>query len=81
MLAKQNDPISKEKKVNTTPINYVESNRLSKDFDKRFVPQRKLSDEHAFWLQTLHPNTDESALSPVKIEAARELPKMEGAVK
>ncbi|GKA47444.1 hypothetical protein Tco_0740327 [Tanacetum coccineum] len=32
MLAKQNDPISKEKKVNTTPINYVELNNLSKDF-------------------------------------------------
>ncbi|GJR87609.1 hypothetical protein Tco_0211620 [Tanacetum coccineum] len=32
MLAKQNDPISKEKKVNTTPINYVELNKLSKDF-------------------------------------------------
>ncbi|GKA60221.1 hypothetical protein Tco_0759628 [Tanacetum coccineum] len=37
MLAKQNDPISKEKKVNTTPINYVELNRLSEDFCKRFV--------------------------------------------
>ncbi|GJV43776.1 hypothetical protein Tco_1428312 [Tanacetum coccineum] len=29
MLAKQNNPISKEKKINTTPINYVELNRLS----------------------------------------------------
>ncbi|GJV58812.1 hypothetical protein Tco_1464912 [Tanacetum coccineum] len=42
MLAKQNDPMSKEKKVNTTPINYVELNRLSKDFGKRFVPQQEL---------------------------------------
>ncbi|GJY32912.1 hypothetical protein Tco_0417381 [Tanacetum coccineum] len=33
MLAKQNNPMLKEKKVNTTPINYVELNRLSKDFD------------------------------------------------
>nr|GEW62340.1 hypothetical protein [Tanacetum cinerariifolium] len=33
MLAKQNDLISKEKKVNTTPINYAELNRLSEDFD------------------------------------------------
>ncbi|GJW97974.1 integrase, catalytic region, zinc finger, CCHC-type containing protein [Tanacetum coccineum] len=49
MLAKQNDPISKEKKVNTTPINYVELNRLSKDFGKRFVPQQELSNEKAFW--------------------------------
>ncbi|GJQ98156.1 hypothetical protein Tco_0009295 [Tanacetum coccineum] len=76
MLAKQNDPILKEKKVNTTPINYVELNRLSEDFGKYFVPQQELSDEQAFWLQTLHPNTDQSVLSPVKIEAPRELSKV-----
>ncbi|GJX55166.1 hypothetical protein Tco_0285063, partial [Tanacetum coccineum] len=76
MLAKQNDPISKEKKINTTPINYVELNRLSKDFGKRFVPQQELSAEQAFWLQTSHPNTNQSDLSPVKIEAPRELPKV-----
>ncbi|GKA09169.1 hypothetical protein Tco_0688500, partial [Tanacetum coccineum] len=69
MLAKQNDPMSKEKKVNTTPINYVELNRLSKDFGKCFFPQQELSDEQAFWLQTSHPMTDQSASSPVKIEA------------
>ncbi|GJW72364.1 retrovirus-related pol polyprotein from transposon TNT 1-94 [Tanacetum coccineum] len=45
MQAKQNDPMSKEKKVNTTPINYVELNRLSEDFGKRFIPQQELSDE------------------------------------
>ncbi|GKB51160.1 hypothetical protein Tco_0901913 [Tanacetum coccineum] len=76
MLAKQNDPISKEKKINTTPINYVELNRLSEDFGKRFVPQQELSAEQAFWLQTSHPNTDQSDISPVKIEAPRELPKV-----
>ncbi|GJZ90840.1 hypothetical protein Tco_0662767 [Tanacetum coccineum] len=76
MLAKQNDPMLKEKKVNTTPINYVELNRLSEDFSKCFVPQQELSDEQAFWLQTSHPNTDQSALSPVKIEAPKELPKI-----
>ncbi|GKD13358.1 hypothetical protein Tco_1197765 [Tanacetum coccineum] len=76
MLAKQNDPMSKEKKVNTTPINYVELNRLSEDFGKRFVPQQELSDEQAFWLQTSHPNTNQSASSPVKIEAPKELPKV-----
>ncbi|GJS88743.1 hypothetical protein Tco_0771379 [Tanacetum coccineum] len=48
MLAKQNDPISKEKKVNTTPNNYAKLNRLSKDFGKLFVPQQELSDEQAF---------------------------------
>ncbi|GJU60643.1 retrovirus-related pol polyprotein from transposon TNT 1-94 [Tanacetum coccineum] len=64
MLAKQNDPMSKEKKVNTTPINYVELNSLSEDFGKRFVPQQELSDEQAFWLQTSHHNTNQSASSP-----------------
>nr|GEU44862.1 hypothetical protein [Tanacetum cinerariifolium] len=68
--------MSKEKKVNTTPINYVELNRLSKDFSKRFVLQQELSNEQAFWLQTSHHNTDQSALSPVKIKAPKELPKI-----
>ncbi|GJS84216.1 hypothetical protein Tco_0750757 [Tanacetum coccineum] len=76
MLEKQNEPMSKEKKVNTTPINYVELNRLSKDFSIRFVPQQKLSDEQAFWLQTSHHNTDQSASSPVQIEAPKEVPKV-----
>ncbi|GJR47521.1 hypothetical protein Tco_1315624 [Tanacetum coccineum] len=40
-----------------------------------FVPQQELSDEQAIWLQTSHPNTDQSASLPVKIEAPRELPK------
>nr|GEU48245.1 integrase, catalytic region, zinc finger, CCHC-type, peptidase aspartic, catalytic [Tanacetum cinerariifolium] len=35
----------------------------------------ELSDEQAFWLQTSHPNTDQSTSSPVKIEAPQELPK------
>ncbi|GJX87250.1 hypothetical protein Tco_0339264 [Tanacetum coccineum] len=76
ILAKQNDPISKEKKVNTTPINYAELNRLSKDFGKCFVPQQEMSDEQAFWLQTSHPNIDQFASSLVKIEAPRELSKV-----
>ncbi|GJY10273.1 hypothetical protein Tco_0378458 [Tanacetum coccineum] len=75
MLAKQNDPISKENKFNSTPINYVELNQLSEDFGKRFVPQQELYAEQDFWLQTLHPNTDHSDILPVKIEAPRELPK------
>ncbi|GJU46732.1 hypothetical protein Tco_1203998 [Tanacetum coccineum] len=76
LLAKQNDPISKEKKINTTLINYVVLNRLSEDFGKRFVPQQELSAEQAFWLQTSHPNTDQFDISPVKIKAPRELPKV-----
>ncbi|GJZ36224.1 hypothetical protein Tco_0582041 [Tanacetum coccineum] len=76
MLAKQNDPISKEKKINTTPINYIELNQLSEDFGKRFVPQQELSAEQAFWLQTSNPNTEKSDISPVRIEAPSELPKV-----
>ncbi|GJW47923.1 hypothetical protein Tco_0079569 [Tanacetum coccineum] len=75
MLLKQSDPMVLEKKVNIKPINYAELNRLSEDFGKCFVLQQELSDEQAFWLQTSHPNTDQSTFSPVKIEAPRELPK------
>ncbi|GJV92444.1 retrovirus-related pol polyprotein from transposon TNT 1-94 [Tanacetum coccineum] len=80
MLLKQSDPMVLKQKFNIKPINYAELNRLSKDFGKRFVLQLELSDEQAFRLQTLHPNTDQSASSPVKIEAHRELPKMEAVV-
>ncbi|GJS33505.1 integrase, catalytic region, zinc finger, CCHC-type containing protein, partial [Tanacetum coccineum] len=53
-----------------------ELNQLSEDFGKRFVPQQELSNKQAFWLQTSHPNTDQSASSLVKIEAPRKLPKV-----
>ncbi|GJW17892.1 retrovirus-related pol polyprotein from transposon TNT 1-94 [Tanacetum coccineum] len=76
MLLKQSDPMVLEKKVNIKPINYVELNRLSEDFGKHFFSQQELYDEQAFRLQTLHPNTDQSASLPVKIEAPRELPKV-----
>ncbi|GKC43185.1 hypothetical protein Tco_1060907 [Tanacetum coccineum] len=75
MLAKQNDLISKENKINTTLINYVELNQFSKDFGKRFVPQQELFAKQAFWLENSHPNTDQYDISPVKIEDPRELPK------
>nr|GEV58422.1 integrase, catalytic region, zinc finger, CCHC-type, peptidase aspartic, catalytic [Tanacetum cinerariifolium] len=75
MLLKQSDPKVLEKKVNIKPINYAELNQLSEDLGKRFVPQQELSDEQAFRLQPSNPNTDQSASSPVKIEAPWELPK------
>ncbi|GKA95160.1 hypothetical protein Tco_0817198 [Tanacetum coccineum] len=77
MLLKQSDPMVLEKKVNIKPINNAELNRLSEDFGKRFVLQQELSDEQALWLQTSHPNTDQSASLRVKIKAPRELPKFE----
>nr|GEV85419.1 retrovirus-related Pol polyprotein from transposon TNT 1-94 [Tanacetum cinerariifolium] len=71
MLLKQSDPMVLKQKVKIKQINYVELNRLSEDFGKRFILQQELSDEKAFRLQTLHPNTDQSTSSPVKIEAPR----------
>ncbi|GJZ07545.1 retrovirus-related pol polyprotein from transposon TNT 1-94 [Tanacetum coccineum] len=47
------------------------------DMDNQSVhAMQELSDEQAFWLQTSHPNTDQSTLSPVKIKAPKELPKV-----
>ncbi|GJR81012.1 retrovirus-related pol polyprotein from transposon TNT 1-94 [Tanacetum coccineum] len=48
---------------------------LEEDSRSKMLLKQKLSDEQAFRLQTLHPNTDQSASSPVKIEAPQELPK------
>ncbi|GKB65886.1 retrovirus-related pol polyprotein from transposon TNT 1-94, partial [Tanacetum coccineum] len=48
--AKQNDPITKEKKVNIAPIDYSTLNKLSEHFVKNFVPKKQLSVEQAFWL-------------------------------
>ncbi|GJS69092.1 hypothetical protein Tco_0701933 [Tanacetum coccineum] len=74
MVLKQSDPMVLEKKVNVKPIDYAALNRLSEDFGKCFVPQA-LFDEQDLWLQNSYPITDQSASSPVKIEAPRELPK------
>ncbi|GJS92109.1 hypothetical protein Tco_0774745 [Tanacetum coccineum] len=62
MLLKQKDPMMLEKKVNTTPVNYIVLNQLSQDFEKRFVPQTKLSAEQAFWSQN-SVNSPEPTLS------------------
>ncbi|GJZ36208.1 hypothetical protein Tco_0582025 [Tanacetum coccineum] len=51
MLLKQKDPMMLEKKVNTTPVDYVVLNQLSQDFETRFVTQIELSVEQAFWSQ------------------------------
>ncbi|GJX71167.1 retrovirus-related pol polyprotein from transposon TNT 1-94 [Tanacetum coccineum] len=58
MMEKQNDPISKDKKVNISPINYAELNKLSEDFGKRFVPQKELSAEQAFWVVKVRATHD-----------------------
>ncbi|GJV67955.1 hypothetical protein Tco_1483464 [Tanacetum coccineum] len=55
MLAKQNYPSLKEKKVNVAPVDYVTLNKLSEHFVKHFVPQKQLSAEQAFWLPISQP--------------------------
>ncbi|GKC67101.1 retrovirus-related pol polyprotein from transposon TNT 1-94 [Tanacetum coccineum] len=77
MLLKQQDPMVLEKKVNTKPVDYVALNKLSQDFDKRFVPQTELSAEQAFWSQNFMPPSDPSPFSTTnKVEVPKELPKV-----
>ncbi|GJX22847.1 integrase, catalytic region, zinc finger, CCHC-type containing protein [Tanacetum coccineum] len=49
---------------------------LEEENRSKMLLKQKLFDEQDFRLQTSHPNTDQSASSPVKIEAPRELPKV-----
>ncbi|GJZ75228.1 retrovirus-related pol polyprotein from transposon TNT 1-94 [Tanacetum coccineum] len=70
MLDKQNDPISIEKKIKISPIDYSMLNKIKEDFGKRFVTKKELSAEQAFWLK--HSSFSET---PVRIEAPSELPK------
>nr|GEX05006.1 reverse transcriptase domain-containing protein [Tanacetum cinerariifolium]GEX06295.1 reverse transcriptase domain-containing protein [Tanacetum cinerariifolium] len=63
MLAKQNDPSIKEKKVNIYPIDYVALNKLSEHFVKYFMPQKQLSAEYAFWLPVSQPVTEKPPVS------------------
>nr|GFC66986.1 hypothetical protein [Tanacetum cinerariifolium] len=62
MIEKQNDPQMTEKKVVTKPINYDILNKLSTDFETRFVSQPESSAEQAFWSQ-YSVQTDEPNLS------------------
>ncbi|GKA90605.1 retrovirus-related pol polyprotein from transposon TNT 1-94 [Tanacetum coccineum] len=78
MLDKQNDPLSIEKKINISQIDYSKLNKIKEDFGKHFVSQTELSAEQAFWLKHLNHSFDTSDKShtPVRIEAHRELPKV-----
>nr|GFB67311.1 hypothetical protein [Tanacetum cinerariifolium] len=51
MIEKQNDPKMTKKKVVTKPINYDILNKVSTDFETRFVPQTESSAEQDFWSQ------------------------------
>ncbi|GKB46140.1 retrovirus-related pol polyprotein from transposon TNT 1-94 [Tanacetum coccineum] len=77
ILLKQKDPMMLEKKVNTTPVDYVVLNQLSQDFETRFVPQTELSIEQAFWSQNSVNSPDPTLSSrPTKVEVPKELPKV-----
>nr|GEU33763.1 hypothetical protein [Tanacetum cinerariifolium] len=77
MLLKQKDPKMSEKKVNTTPVDYVVLNQLSKDFETRFVPQTELSAEQAFWSQNSMNSPEPTPYSrPTKVEVPKELLKV-----
>ncbi|GJR99126.1 hypothetical protein Tco_0315635 [Tanacetum coccineum] len=77
MLLKQQDPMVLEKKVIITPVDYAVLNQLSKDFEKRFVPQTELSAEQAFWSQNSMNSSDpNSSCRPTKVEVLNELPKV-----
>ncbi|GJU90926.1 hypothetical protein Tco_1303349 [Tanacetum coccineum] len=76
MLDKQNDPICIEKKIKISPFDYSKLNKIKEDFRKRFVTQKELSAEQAFWLK--HSSLSETPVTshtPVRIEAPSELPK------
>nr|GEY21735.1 hypothetical protein [Tanacetum cinerariifolium] len=77
MILKQQDLMVLEKKVNTTRVDYAVLNQLSQDFEKRFVPQTKLSAEQTFWFQSstncLDPNPSKL---PTQVEVPKELLKV-----
>nr|GEV40160.1 hypothetical protein [Tanacetum cinerariifolium] len=77
MILKQQDSMVLEKKVNTTPIDYVVLNQLSQDFEKQFVPQTELSAKQAFWSQNSINSLDLNlSKRPTKVEVPKELPKV-----
>ncbi|GKB16850.1 hypothetical protein Tco_0850773 [Tanacetum coccineum] len=77
MLDKQNDPISIEKKIKISPIDYSKLNKIKEDFGKCFVTQKEFSAEQSFGLK--HSSVSETPVTlhtPVRIEAPSELPKV-----
>nr|GFB61517.1 hypothetical protein [Tanacetum cinerariifolium] len=61
----------------TTPVDYAVLNQLSQDFEKRFVPQTKLSAEKVFWSQNFRNSSDSTPSNrSTKVEVPKELPKV-----
>ncbi|GKD43138.1 hypothetical protein Tco_1267783 [Tanacetum coccineum] len=65
-----NDLILVEKKIKISPIDYSKLNKIKEDFGKRFVTQKELSTEQAFWLK--HSSFSET---PVTSHTPSKLPK------
>ncbi|GJT73814.1 retrovirus-related pol polyprotein from transposon TNT 1-94, partial [Tanacetum coccineum] len=78
ILAKQNDLILKEHKINISPINNNELNKLAEDFGKRFVPQMQMSIKQALWLPLSNPESKQLNVTqtPTEIGVPKELPKV-----
>ncbi|GJS41534.1 hypothetical protein Tco_0566577 [Tanacetum coccineum] len=76
MHDKQNYSILIEKKIKISSIDYSKLNKIKEYFGKRFVTQKELSAEQAFWLK--HSSLSETPVkshTPVRIEASCKLPK------
>ncbi|GJS09769.1 hypothetical protein Tco_0366565 [Tanacetum coccineum] len=74
MLDKQNDPISIEKKIKISPIDYSKLNKIKEDFGKCFITKKELSTEQAFRLKYLSlSETPVTSHTPVRIEAPSQL--------
>ncbi|GJT08405.1 hypothetical protein Tco_0842867 [Tanacetum coccineum] len=76
-LDKQNDPISLEKKIKISPIDYSKLNKIKEDIGKRFVTQKELFAEQVFWLK--HSPLSETPVKSIlmcRVEALSELHKV-----
>nr|GEW62911.1 retrovirus-related Pol polyprotein from transposon TNT 1-94 [Tanacetum cinerariifolium] len=61
--------------ISHKPIDYKKLNTLTKDFGKRFTPQKELSAEQAFWLRISNHTIESSSTPPVKVKVPSKLPK------
>nr|GEY64086.1 hypothetical protein [Tanacetum cinerariifolium] len=77
MILKQQDPMVLEMKVSTSHVDYAALNQLSQDFEKRFVPQTKLSIEQDFWFQnSMNSSNHNLSKRPIIVMVSKELPKV-----
>ncbi|GJX42012.1 hypothetical protein Tco_0257002 [Tanacetum coccineum] len=75
VISRKHDVISVTDEEETLILE--ELNKLSEDFRKHFVPQKKLSAEQAFWLPLSNSNSEQPNVTqtPVRVEVPKELPK------